>query len=279
MNYQKNNGIYVKEGSKDGKTLTIFAGVHGNEKVGVNVLEKLINTLEVSAGKVYLVFANPSAIKKNVRQINKNLNRCFIKNNYGSSSEDARARELMKILDESDALIDLHASNNKNSTPFAICEEDIFELVEKFNVPIMSSGWDSIEPGGSDGYMFNCGKPAVCLECGYAGDGSKYEKLAEESVYKFLSFYGAIGSIDMMDVKKKHIKVYKVITKSSESLKFVKQFSDFENLEEGIIFAHDDKESYVATKDDIIIFPNLTGPIGSEACILGKEIKEAKHSF
>ena len=67
MNYQKNNGIYVKEGSKDGKTLTIFAGVHGNEKVGINVLEKLINTLEVSVGKVYLVFANPSAIKKNVR--------------------------------------------------------------------------------------------------------------------------------------------------------------------------------------------------------------------
>lgn len=270
------NSIFTKKGSMPGKTLAVFAGVHGNEKAGVEALKRILKEIKVEKGTVYFVFANPEAIKKNIRQINKNLNRCFLKNNKGKSVEDKRARELMKILDKCDALLDLHASNSKEATPFIICEKKAYDIAEKMNFEIISSGWNRIEPGGTDGYMFEQGKPALCLECGSVFKLNQNIKLAEKSAYQFLQFFGCIEKKVTFSRRKKRrfIKATRAVTKKTNNFSFRKKFNDFEKLKNGEIIATDGRKKYIAGKNELIIFPNAKGPVGSEAFIIGKDIEE-----
>ena len=132
MQKELSKGVFIKKGKKPGKTVAIFGGIHGNEKVGVKMIDILRKNLQVEAGTVYLVYGNPEAIKQNKRFIKKNLNRCFKKDNQGKTVEDKRARELMKILDKCDALLDLHSFTNPEGERFVVCEKII--LILRVNV-------------------------------------------------------------------------------------------------------------------------------------------------
>lgn len=268
------DGILLKKGKNPGPTLAVFAGIHGNEKVGVLAIAKVVSEIEITSGSVYFVFANPPAIKASERSVNKNLNRCFLKENNGDTWEDARARKLMKILDVCDSLLDLHASNIPESTPFAICEELAFPFVKNFDIKIVSTGWDSIEPGATDGYMLQNGKPGVCLECGFADDGDLYMSLAEKSIYAFLRFYRVIeGAIENQKFDKKRlVHVDRVIKRTDDVFEFAKEFKDFEKLDSGKVFASDSRRSYIAEDGDVILFAHPVKEMGAEMCILGKEI-------
>lgn len=276
-NYEKyieGDSIIKKEGSKPGKTLAIFAGVHGNEKAGVIALSNILDDIKIEYGTVYFVFANPPAIKENVRQINKNLNRCFIKNHSGNNYEDQRAIELMEILDKCDVSLDLHSSNTPGSTPFIICEENGFDFAKKLDVSIISTGWDAIEPGGTDGYMYQTGKIGICAECGYAGNSNRYIKFTEELVTKFLKFYESIPrKVENTNIVQKNIHVDRIIIKKDKNFSFVKKFKDFEKLPKDYEYAKANSSKYISEENDIIIFARENVRMGGEACILGKEIK------
>jgi succinylglutamate desuccinylase len=265
-------GVIKKTGIKPGKTLAIFVGVHGNEKAGVLALEELMVDIEISRGEVYFVYANPRAIERNIRYIDKNLNRCFLKEKSGQSYEENRAQELLPILNECDALLDLHASNNKKATPFIICEENYYALAEIFDFNIVSFGWNDIEPGAADGYMHLQGKPGVCLECGSVYQAKENIDLARHSILQFLSYYKAIDrETNYYNKPGKIIKVFRAIKKKTADLEFIKQFADFEELPAGEVFARDGEEEYVAGKGEYIIFPDSKKGVGEEAFILGRE--------
>ncbi len=264
------NDIVKKIGKKPGKKLAIFAGVHGNEKAGVFALERLIKDLEVEAGEVYFVYANPRAIEQDVRYTEKNLNRCFLEK-VGDSYEEKRAKELIPILDESDALLDLHASNNKEATPFLVCGEDCSEIVRIFDFEIVSFGWDNIEPGATDGYMYNQGKPGICLECGSVYQSKENSNLAYNSALKFLNYFGAISRpVEYNQKPQKVVQVFQATRKKTEEFSFVKDFADFEKLIPGQVFARDGQEEYVARENECTIFPNSNKKIGDEVFVLGR---------
>lgn len=266
--------IVLKKGNLPGKTLTVFAGVHGNEKAGVMALKKIIKKIRLKSGSVYFVFANPAAIGKNIRQVEKNLNRCFLKGNQGKTLEDKRARQLMKILDTCDALLDLHASNTKKTLPFIICERPSFDLASKMNFGIVSSGWDKIEPGAADGYVSRKDKIALCVECGSVHHYLSNIKLAEESICQFLQYFEVTEKIvPYYSRKQKLIKVFKAVHKKTNQLHFSKIFKDFHVLTPGETIARDGGEKYIAGKNQIIIFPNPNKQIGEEIFILGKIMK------
>lgn len=270
-------GVVKKTSKQPGKTVAIFGGVHGNEGVGVEALYWAIKNIEPVRGSIYFIEANPIAIKKNIRQVSKNLNRCFLSNNNGNSYEDIRARELMAILNECDALLDIHASNTKIATPFIICEYNVLELAEKLNFSIISTGWNNIESGGTDGYMFLMGKQALCIECGSVFEMKKNIAIAKDSIKKYLQYFGIInGKISNSNIPKRYISVYKTIIKENKNDKiiFSKDYKDFELLESGAAFVNIGEKSYYAKKGDCIIFPRTNTEIGSEIFILGKENKE-----
>ncbi len=181
-------GVFIKKGKKEGKTIAIFGGIHGNEDVGVKMIDKLCEKLEIDTGTVYLAYGNLEAIKKNKRFTETNLNRCFDEDNGCKTYEEKRAQELMSVLDKCEALLDLHSFTNPYGEPFAICEENAFDIARQFDVGVVSSGWSKMG-GGNDGYMYNQGKVGICLECGPHYKLNESMQRAELAVDSFLKYF------------------------------------------------------------------------------------------
>lgn len=272
MKYQKS--IYVKKGRKPGKTLAVFAGVHGNEKVGVLALDEIIPKIKIEFGTVYFVYANPKAITANTRKIKKDLNRSCLPNNNGKSYEDIRARILMRILGEADALLDLHAFSDKGGTPFIIAEKDSYNLAKKLNFKFVISGWDSFDIGSTDGYMRSLGKPAICLELGSNSKARKYLPLTIKSIRQFLEYYGTVENRTQGGRQKTQIysRLQKRIYKNGADFRFSKAYRTCYLLKAGEIFAVSKNKKYRAGRNSQILFPTPRAKVGDETCLIAKRI-------
>ena len=267
------DGVIKKDSGKEGKILSVFCGVHGNEKAGVYAVKKILKNITIKKGIVYFVFANPKAIKENKRFIEKNLNRCFLDKQKGNSYEEKRARDLIKILKDSDALLDLHASNSSETTPFAITDNGL-DIVKSMNFKFIATGFDNLEPGATDGFMKNHHKIGICLECGYSGKSEENTELAYNSILQFLQYFNAIESkIPSYNINQKILHVDKVQKVTSENFKLTKTFVDFETIEKGFLIAKDETKQYITNKERVILFGTPGKPVGAEAYILGTWIK------
>ncbi len=274
MNLKKIKGVTTRKGKKPGKTVAVFGGVHGNETVGVKMVDILRKELKVKAGMVYLVYGNLPAIKQKQRFVEKNLNRCFQKDNKSNTVEDKRARELMKILDKCDALLDLHSFPNSKGDPFVICEKEAFDIANKFDIPVISFGWGEAEPGATEDYARNNGKIDICIETGSDYDLDKSLDRAKFAVDVFLKYFGCIkGKMIVNKKPKKYVKVYKAIIRKDKNFKFKKDYKNFDTLAEGEVFATEGNKKYIAKKDECIVLSSPAEAVGGEICLLGREIR------
>ena len=268
-NYQK---IYHRASETPGPALTLMAGVHGNETAGILALQRFIKEdMPLLRGSVTMIFGNPRAIEQSARFTEVNLNRCFLPNTEGDSYEAKRAQEIMPYLNDADALLDIHASNIPGSEPFIICEENALPIARKFQMHILSTGWDAIEPGASDGYMFQQGKVGICAECGYAGDGEQYQDLAYDTLRRFLDHYDVLAyEYEEPDESlQRLLHVDQVVMKTREDFVFTRMYPDFATLKKGECFAKDGESEYCVDRERVIVFANPDKEVGGEACILG----------
>jgi succinylglutamate desuccinylase len=260
-------------GKEKGLNSVIFVAVHGNEPCGFEAMKSLIPNISIAAGTVTFVVANPRALASNMRFTEANLNRMFKSDSMLSagdknSYEYKRAQELKEILNQADVLLDIHASSTPESVPFIICEPNGFEIARALPVSKIVSGFDAIEPGGTDYYMNSIGKIGICLECGYLGDTSG-ATLATQGIMAFLAFCGHISQQPPLVAPAQHILMNKIyITKSN----FIplRIFSDFEIIPAGTILGTDGDEKIVADKDCIILFTKPRDCAGEEAFLLGE---------
>ncbi len=266
--------VKIVRGKKRGKIVAVFSGIHGNERAGVLAVKELMKEIKIDAGTLYLVIANPLALEKNKRFLEKNLNRRFLKGNKGRALEDKIARKLMKILDDCDALLDLHAFSDPKGKPFAICGTGDSKLASIFDVDLISYGWNDLEPGATDGYMENLKKPAVCLECGPIPKAEEYKDFAKRQVLKFLTHFGLKDGRKPEAKIKKIIRVFRVFKAETNNFTFSKEYRNFEMLPAGRVFATDGEKKIRARKNECIIFPRKNQAIGAEACLLGKIVKK-----
>lgn len=254
-----------------GPAVAIFVGVHGNETAGVLALQEITPTISIKRGTLFLVYANPPAIKANVRMINKNLNRCFYKENEGQDQEDIRARELMKILDQCDALLDIHMFYDEDGLPFIICEEASIEVAQIFDVDIISTNWTQVEPGGTDGYMHLNGKIGICLECGPISKADFYKDHAKQAIYQFLKYFELIEyPVAFSNQPKRLVQANEAIMKASESFQLAKGLHNFDLLEEGQIIATEGSKEFTAKANECIIFPHYKARVNEESYIIGE---------
>ena len=267
---KKIKGLKVIDSKKPGPTITIIAGTHGDEICGVKAFKKVIPNIQLKKGKVYFILGNLKAIKLNKRQYQTNLNRLYkddslIDDKTKQCYEYKRSREIIPYLDESDALLDIHSSMNKNSTPFAICEKPAIEVAKVLPVKIISTGFNDIEPGGTDGYMFSKGKIGICIECGnHISDLSNYNAI--ESIYRFLNYFNMINMPPT-----KIVNVYSIY-KTKNNFKPTKYFKDFESIKKGSIIGYDGDKKVISKKDSFILFSNSRTKPNKEAFILGTDI-------
>ena len=267
-----NNGIHKVTGSTPGATLAVFAGIHGNEKAGILALHKLIEDIQVVSGTVFFVFANPSAIEQDVRYVHQNLNRLFNRSCSGDTYEFERAHELMDILDQCDALLDLHSYNSEAGEPFVIAESNARDITQKLNVAIVASGFGDMGYG-TDDYMYRNGKIGICLECGTSNKYMEFVEYAEHAAKQFLQHFGCIDvCVEDYALSQDHVKVTKLVKKQTESFTFSDNFYDFEVLPTDRPFIIDGEELF-ANPGEVIMFPRPDVAVGEEVCIVGEFIE------
>lgn len=268
-----NSKILEVDSGRPGPSLAIFAGIHGNELAGVYALQNLLPVLKPTKGKVFVAFANPDAIKANTRMLTKNLNRCFMAGNDGQAPEDKRARELMKVLDVCDALLDLHMFYDDDGEPFAICEGNAINIAKKFDVDIISTNWSEAEPGAADGYMYATGKVGLCVECGPISKAKEYTAFAEKVIYQFLQYFEmSPKKVAYSGKPKRLVAAEKSVYKPSADFKLREGYKNFSKLVPGEVIAREGRREYKAGAGECIIFPHYTARIGEEAYIVGKDL-------
>lgn len=266
--------VIVKSGLRPGKTVAIFCGVHGNERAGILAVDRLATELEPMAGTVYLVRANPPAIEANVRLVNSNLNRLFSRRvRQPETYEGTRVQELMGLLDGCDALLDLHSYPEtvapNESVPFAICEPECFPLAAQFDVPVVVSGFASMEDGGSDGYMHAQGKIGICVELGALERPERFMELGVATAKTFLAHFGCLpASSSPTPRPQRRLRLTAFRKKTSADFRLAKPFRNLEPVAAGEHVATENGLTLHAAQDSYIIFPNASRPVGVEAFLL-----------
>lgn len=260
-------------GKEKGSTSMILVGVHGDEKCGVDALKKIIS-FEIQKGRLLIAYGNPKAIEKNVRFTDSNLNRLFRPDEKLSEKEKAsyeytRAQFLKKYFDQADVLLDIHASSIPKSKRFIICEKNAKEIIKYLPVDLIVSGFDNVEPGGTDYYMNNTGKTGICLECGYMED-SESAQIAEESIIAFLKARGHFTN-DLTPQKQSYARMYKKYFAKTNSFVLSKSFENFEIIEENQLIGIDGLEEVRAAKQGLILFAHNGNNVNDEVFLLGEE--------
>lgn len=271
-------GVIRIVGSKPGKTVAVFCGIHGNERAGIMAVDRLLADLKIEAGTVYFAYANQQAIARNVRYVERNLNRLFSRAlPVGTGYEAERAVELMGLLDGCDALLDLHSYREpvllERATPFAICEADSADVARRLPFPIVIQGFSAIQEGGTDGYMFAQGKVGICVELGALECGDRYVGLGMETVRRFLVLMGCLEGEPLAEtVGQRRFELRTMYRKASADFAFARPFRGFDPIEPGATIATDGGLALAATGKRTILFPHADGPIGVEAFLLAEEV-------
>lgn len=178
-------GRYGKFGAA--KTFLIFAGVHGNEKLGIQALQELFEEFEERQvafdGTILGIACNLAALQQEVRYIHKDLNRQWYLSKirklgalpYGmlNSSEDIEQKHILElILDivydkgKELMLIDLHTTSATGGC-FSITNNHprSRELALQIPVPVINGMVGKIK-GTTLEYFDELGLPAIAYEAG-----------------------------------------------------------------------------------------------------------------
>lgn len=263
-------------GKLPGTKSVILVGVHGNESCGIDAINKLLPDLKIDQGHLTIAFGNPRAIEMNTRLTEENLNRMFLPEQeltdlQKRSYEYKRAIFLKNILSDSEVLLDIHASNNPNSKPFIICEQNSRDIYKYIPIDTVVNGFDLVEPGGTDYFMNSIGKTGLCIECGYIND-LKSTKVAIDSILAFLKIRGHINQ--RIQSKKQNVfKVFLLYKTSTDNFTLLKPLADFEQVKKNQIIGLDGVNEVTAPEDSIILFAKNTSLKGSEAFLLGRRVK------
>ncbi len=295
MNLQKiDSNIYKIDSGKKGKRIMILGGVHGFERTGIVLVEKMIDMFQkdeinLLKGSVILALGNEPAIELNQRWVKAgdDLNRFFSKerleNLDDNSYEASRARKLAGIMkNEADVLIDIHSTNTP-SRPFLACENEPehYDIHKWFDADTVITDPEYILSDGfystTDEYMNACGKVGVCFETGYGGDTSAVDKVLD-GVFNILVDQGMIeGDLKENDFMSRDVyKMYARIDLEKEGFCYEKGFGegDFEPVEKGQIIGYHGKNSLKSPISGIVLLqrPEEMWHVGEPVGYLAEKI-------
>ena len=267
------------EGKSAGTNLLVFGCVHGNEVAGKGALSRLVNEIKeglivIKRGKLVVVpVCNVEANKKDVRQIDENLNRVMKEWDEPKTYEQKLANELCPLIKECDIMLDLHSTHCKGDEPFVFCDypkENNLKLIDVINVKYVLEGWPDIYAGQSEiedfsteRACFEYGKSGTTLECGYHKEEDALN-VAYEATINALKVFGLIDGENLKKISKTHILMKNVVVKNREG-KLTKEYKHLDRIyKDEVIAIYDDGEVLTASDDGYILIPNLECKIGAE---------------
>jgi succinylglutamate desuccinylase len=267
------SGIWLAKGSGAGPHVVILGGVHGDEKTGIDVVQRLhalftAGDERLAAGTLTLVLGNEEAIGLNQRgtTVEHNLNRMFTKNHLAGPVldfyESRRAHELATLLASADISIDIHSTSSP-SRPFLPCafsprHERIYRW---FSCDLVLTDPDYIlggERATTDEYVDSCGGVGICFETGFAGDTSRAPAVLE-SIQNVLADAGLSIPGRTLPPPEPSYRVYRMVRRillNAEGFSYAGKFPDsFQPVQKGEIIGYHGTRPEIAEEEGVIVFP------------------------
>ncbi|MBT3407870.1 hypothetical protein HOK68_02970 [Candidatus Woesearchaeota archaeon] len=110
----------------------IIGALHGDEIIGVNVIEQL-KDLKLNKGTIKYIIANQEAIIKNTRCIDQDLNRSFPGEKNGNNEQNL-AYQIMDLIKDCDYIIDIHSTDSLIESFIVLTKDNKFIRDELENV-------------------------------------------------------------------------------------------------------------------------------------------------
>jgi predicted deacylase len=281
---------------KAGPTFVILGSIHGNEKCGAATVKMLLNDLD--SGKIKLQkgrlicipICNPLAFERNVRFVERNLNRYLYPKAIKTHFEDNIDPIICEILEKADVLLDLHSYASKGG-PFIFLGTNKAEqdYARSLGINDFVYGWQEAygasnkkdgdkESIGTTEFTRSKGGIGITLECGHHHNENNVQigfNAALKALY-YLEMLDLTSEIDKKlfeptedSEKQRCLKMKNVYYKEQEG-NFAKSWRHFDEIkkdEEIASFA--DGRVIKAPEDGCIVLPKENAKIGEEWVYFG----------
>ena len=285
-------GEYI--GSKGGPLLIILGAMHGNEPAGVKAIDLTLKMLEVEPiknpnfnyhGTMLGLIGNLAAYKKRERFINKDLNRCWIKEDIDNladkgtlSAEEIEIQEVLSIIRKAIAkrepskviILDLHTTSSDGGI-FSIVgdDEDSLTIAKEINAPVILGLLDGLR--GTTLHYFkdenlNYKTSAITFESGQHEDPLSVNR----AIAAIITCMRTIGSVKSTDVENQHSELLKKYSADlpqvarllynhsigkGDNFKMNKGYQNFQKVVAGEVLAKDAKGEIKCQCDGMILMP------------------------
>ena len=259
-----------------GKHLVVLGAVHGDEICGPRAIARMIDALnknmfELKQGSVTFVpVCNPKAYALNERFVDHNLNRRLYPKDITGDYEDKIGNLLCKLLDDADAVLDLHSYQSQGG-PFCFLgnsSEEELEFCKSLGISNYIYGWSEAfskndklenprESMGTTEYTRSQGGIATTLECGQHLN-------ADNATIGYKAIINAMIYLKLIDNPRRSVqqspkhscfKMDRLFLKEKPG-SFIKQWKHLDKVQEGETLAiYEDGEKITAPKDGVIVLP------------------------
>lgn len=268
---------------KDRIQLLITAVMHGDEIIGLEIIEKILNKIKSKEfhfnKNIGFLLCNVEAAKLNQRYVDVDLNRCFdIKSN--DKIEHKRACQIQNLISYTDAVFDIHQTSAPSLAPFFVLPQGHPNIeVAHFIAPsiqILTVPKHGFSVSGSTllEYSTQKGLLSMVLECEQNGFNDILSNKVVSIVENLVRYVE-----NKIQIPKKTISTYHIqssIYKKSLDLKLKEGFKNLEKICKGQIIAQSvangKTDSIVAAEDSYIFFPKYTRfiELNQEMCNLAQ---------
>lgn len=257
--------------------LTVSGIVHGNETVGLAILNEFIHLLisetidcRIPIG---LFLGNVPAAKANTRFIERDLNRSFDRD--GNTAEEKRARELSPLLKQTMWYFDIHQTNRPAEEPFFIFPygKDPFFFAQNLSAhtAIVTHINSSFSQDGSctDEFVNRNGGIGLTLECGKAGFdplqigfGLKTLLHSVRFVHSMLEEHKAPHHPHPVNGNRKIFVVKDTIScPQTGTVKLAENLTNLQPVKKGDLLAVLDGKKVLSPRNGRIVFPNYSAEV------------------
>ncbi len=283
----KNPEVITFDTGVDGPNLTVLGAVHGNEHCGPKAIKRILSAIDegkirLKKGKfVTMPIVNLLAYEKNVRFVERNLNRFLFPKENPKDYEDFLDLKLCPVLEAADYLLDLHSYHSKGDGFIFLGERDEpnIEYARALGVPRIIYGWedamkanddvvDKREAMGTTEYSRQFGSIAVTLECGNHHD-PKGEDVGFNAILNAMKYTG-VAEIDedlfvtsIPESETYDIKMGGMFLKSRVG-EFTQDWTNMHPVSKGdVIASYEDGEELKIPEDGFLVLPHDETPMNS----------------
>ena len=289
---------------RGGPTVIVMSGLHGNEPTGVKAGRRVLDALHptgVHCGDLIVVAGNLRALSRNVRFIDRDLNRVWTRETVSAMLRDPRANRVAEAEEQRDVLrtlqavtqaargpiyfLDLHTSSAAGP-PFVTVGDTLRNrrFARQFPLPLILGLEEQVD-GALLEYLNNFGFVTMGVEAGHHEAESSIDR-HEAVLWMALGALGMVDSGTHPEVRKSRellaaaargtpqiveVRHRHAIT-PADGFRMQAGFANFQAVQKGQVMATDRRGAVTAPEDGLVLLPLYQGK-GDDGFFTAREVR------